>query len=114
VKPVMPTGVDSYDAYFPGDDVVDILGTDIYHTGFAKEQYDQLLALAKNKPIAPTPEILKEQSRWTWFMLWGDPPDGGTNGQTIRAAYNCDQAITFDKLPWVQSGQTQAKAPFTP
>jgi mannan endo-1,4-beta-mannosidase len=109
---VTPPNVDPYDTYYPGDDVVDILGTDIYHTGFAKEQYDQLLALAKNKPIAlaevgtaPSPEILKEQPRWTWFMLWGDPSEGGPTGQTIRAVYNCDQAITFDKLPWVQSGQ---------
>jgi mannan endo-1,4-beta-mannosidase len=113
--------VDPYDEYYPGDDVVDILGTDIYHSGFAKEQYDQLLALAKNKPIAlaevgavPSPEILKEQPRWTWFMYWGDPPDGGQEGQAIRAVYNCDQVITLDKLPWVQSGKIEVKAPFTP
>jgi mannan endo-1,4-beta-mannosidase len=105
-------GVDPYGTYYPGDDVVDILATDIYHSGFAKEQYDQLLALAKDKPIAlaevgavPSPEILKEQPRWTWFMYWGDPPDGGTEGQAIRTIYNCDQTITFDKLPWVQTGQ---------
>jgi mannan endo-1,4-beta-mannosidase len=109
---VTPPNVDPYDMYYPGDDVVDILSTDIYHTRFAKEQYDQLLALAKNKPIAlaevgaaPSPDILKEQPRWTWFMLWGDPPDGGPNAETLRAVYNCDQAVTFDKLPWVQSGQ---------
>jgi mannan endo-1,4-beta-mannosidase len=109
---VTPPNVDPYDMYYPGDDVVDILSTDIYHTRFAKEQYNQLLALAKNKPIAlaevgaaPSPDILKEQPRWTWFMLWGDPPDGGPNAETLRAVYNCDQAVTFDKLPWVQSGQ---------
>jgi mannan endo-1,4-beta-mannosidase len=109
---VTPPNVDPYDMYYPGDDVVDILSTDIYHTRFAKEQYDQLLALAKNKPIAlaevgaaPSPDILKEQPRWTWFMLWGDPPDGGPNAETLRAVYNCDQAVTFDKLPWVQTGQ---------
>ncbi|HVU26824.1 MAG TPA: glycosyl hydrolase [Verrucomicrobiae bacterium] len=103
--------VDSYETCYPGDDVVDILGTDIYRTGFAKEQYDQLLALAKNKPVAlaevgasPSPEILKEQPRWTWFMYWGDPPDGGKEGQAIRATYNCDQALTLEKLPWVKAG----------
>jgi mannan endo-1,4-beta-mannosidase len=113
--------VDPYDEYYPGDDMVDILGTDIYRTDFAKEQYDQLLALEKNKPIAlaevgavPLPEILKEQPRRTWFMDWGDPPDGGPEGQAIRAAYNCDQVITLDKLPWVQSGKIEANARFTP
>ncbi|HVU08869.1 MAG TPA: glycosyl hydrolase [Verrucomicrobiae bacterium] len=112
--------VDSYATCYPGDDVVDILGTDIYRTGFAKEQYDQLLALAKNKPIAlaevgavPSPEILKEQPRWVWFMYWGDPPYGGKEGQAIRATYNCDQAVTLEKLPWVEAGHP-ADHSFTP
>jgi mannan endo-1,4-beta-mannosidase len=104
-------GVDPYDTCYPGDDVVDVLGTDVYRSGFAREQYDQLLALAKDKPIAlaevgaaPSPEILKEQPRWTWFMVWDDPTEGGATARTIRAAYHCDQAITLNKLPWVEAG----------
>ncbi|HUA37746.1 MAG TPA: glycosyl hydrolase [Candidatus Sulfopaludibacter sp.] len=113
-------GVDPYDAYYPGDDVVDVLGTDVYHSGFAKEQYDQLLAVAKNKPVAlaevgaaPSPEILKEQPRWTWFMVWDDPTEGGATARGIRAAYNCDRAITLNKLPWVEAGHP-ADHSFTP
>ena len=90
--------IDPYEKYYPGDDVVDILATDIYRTDYAKEQYDQLLALAKDKPIAlaevgkvPSPQILKEQPRWTWFMAWGDPP-WGPNGERFKAVYKCDQA----------------------
>jgi mannan endo-1,4-beta-mannosidase len=108
---VTPPYVDPYDTCYPGDDVVDVLGTDIYHTGFARNQYDQLLALAKNKPIAlaevgaaPSPEILKDQPRWTWFMVWDDPTEGSATARGIRAAYSCDQAITLDKLPWVKAG----------
>jgi mannan endo-1,4-beta-mannosidase len=108
---VTPPNVDPYGTYYPGDDVVDVLGTDIYHTGFARNQYDQLLALAKNKPIAlaevgaaPSPEILKEQPRWTWFMVWDDPTEGGATARGIRVTYNCDQAITLDQLPWVKAG----------
>ncbi|HXR46832.1 MAG TPA: glycosyl hydrolase [Candidatus Limnocylindrales bacterium] len=104
-------GVDSYDTCYPGDDAVDVLGTDVYRSGFAREQYDQLLALAKDKPIAlaevgvaPSPEILKEQPRWTWFMVWDDPTEGGATARTIRAACHCDQAITLNKLPWVEAG----------
>jgi len=101
-----PPNVDSYQTYYPGDDVVDVLGTDVYRSGFAKSQYDELLALAKNKPIAiaesgttPSPEILKQQPRWVWFMYWFDPPDFGAEGQAIHASYNSDQVITFDTLP---------------
>ena len=108
---VTPPNVDPYDACYPGDEVVDVLGTDIYHTGFARNQYDQLLALAKTKPIAlaevgaaPSPEILEEQPRWTWFMVWDDPTEGGSTARGIRATYNCDQAITLNKLPWVEAG----------
>ena len=106
-----PPGVDPYDTYYPGDDVVDVLGTDVYHTNFAKEQYDQLLAVAKDKPIAlgevgsvPSPEVLKDQPRWTWFMVWDDPTEGGATAKGIRATYNCDQAITLNQLPWVEAG----------
>jgi mannan endo-1,4-beta-mannosidase len=101
--------VDPYDAYFPGQDVVDVFATDIYRTGFAKEQYDQLLALAGDKPIAlgevgavPTPEILKQQPRWTWFMAWGEPGGGWTGRDAFRAVYNSSEALTLDELPWVK------------
>jgi mannan endo-1,4-beta-mannosidase len=102
--------VDPYDKYFPGQDVVDILATDIYNTAFDKAQYDQLLAVAGDKPIAcgevgtpPTAKILKEQPRWTWFMVWGEPGGGFRpgGGNTFREVYNCDETLTLDELPWV-------------
>jgi mannan endo-1,4-beta-mannosidase len=106
--------VDPYAEYFPGRDFVDVLATDIYGTGFAKDQYDELLALAGDKPIAigecgqvPTPQILDQQPRWTWFMLWGEPGRGGGGGgdrrqpNPFREVYGCAQALTHDELPWV-------------
>jgi mannan endo-1,4-beta-mannosidase len=72
--------VDPYPKYYPGGDAVDVLATDVYRGGFAREDYDGLLARAGDKPIAlgeagamPTPEILRRQPRWTWCMRWGDP-----------------------------------------
>ena len=101
---VTPPHVDGFDVYYPGDDVVDVLSTDVYSTKFAKEQYDQLLAVAKNKPIAvaetgsiPSPEVLKEQPRWAWFMYWYDPPDFGPIADDFRKTYNSDQVITLGK-----------------
>ena len=37
-------------------------------------------------------------------MVWDDPTEGGPTARGIRAAYNCDQAITLNKLPWVEAG----------
>lgn len=102
--------IDAYDKYFPGQDVVDILATDVYQNGYALNDYDKLLALAGDKPIAlgevgalPTPEILSSQPRWTWFMAWGDA--GGFMGyegfRLFRTLYQSDVVLTLDKLPWV-------------
>ncbi|HTI61304.1 glycoside hydrolase family 26 protein [Mucilaginibacter sp.] len=96
-------GVDRLDEYYPGDDVVDIITTDVYTQGFDQENYDQIIKLAGNKPVAlgevgtiPTPEILQKQPRWTWFMFWGDP--GGPSFQTYRS----EQVIKLKDLPWVK------------
>ncbi len=96
-------GVDSLNEYYPGDDVVDIITTDVYTQGFDQENYNQITRLAGNKPIAlgevgtlPSPEILKAQPRWAWFMNWGDPE--GKSFDTYRSS----QVIKWGDLPWVK------------
>jgi mannan endo-1,4-beta-mannosidase len=103
---VTPPHVDGYEVYYPGDDVVDVLATDVYSTNFARGQYEQLLSVAKNKPIAiaesgsvPSPDVLKEQPRWAWFMYWFDPPDFGPVAEQFRKTYASDQVVTLDRLP---------------
>ena len=93
-------GVDSLAEYYPGDNYVDILTTDVYTQGFDKENYSQITKLAGNKPIAlgevgtlPSPEILAEQPRWTWFMNWGEP------GGKAFALYKNDRVIELTTCP---------------
>lgn len=100
--------VDPYGKYFPGQDVVDILATDVYTEGFNQMNYDQLLALAGDKPMAlgevgapPTVDILRSQPRWTWFMLWGDPSELFRQGRQAPQIYGSEEVLTFDELPWV-------------
>ena len=101
VKP----GVDRYDKYYPGDDVVDILATDVYTTGFNRKNYEQLLALANGKPIAlgevgdtPDGDVLREQPAWTWFMRWEDGP-GGRQGKVFKDLMASEQVLTLEELP---------------
>ena len=68
--------VDPHATNYPGDDVVDIVATDVYSEGFNQVNYDQMLELAGDKPIAlgevgqvPSLEIIQEQPRWTWFIV---------------------------------------------
>ena len=100
-------GVDPHETYYPGDDYVDILATDVYTEGFNRVNYEQMMELAGNKPIAlgevgipPTVEKLKEQPGWTWFMKWGDP-GGGRGGVNEREIFGSELVLTHDELPWV-------------
>ncbi len=104
------TGVDDYEMYYPGDDYVDILATDVYSEGFNEMNYEMLLALAKDKPIAlgevgaaPSIEVLNDQPRWTWFMVWGDLSSSDPQGfKNIFEVYFSEKTITWDELPWVK------------
>ena len=110
--------VDSYDTYYPGDDVVDILATDVYTEGFNLENYEQLLALAGEKPIAlgevgtvPSLEILRSQPRWIWFMSWGEAFGGFSGSKALNEIYESDEALTLDELPWVNLSQPKIHYP---
>jgi mannan endo-1,4-beta-mannosidase len=114
-------GVDPYPIYYPGDDLVDIIATDVYTEGFNQENYDQILALAGDKPIAlgevgrpPTQEILQKQPRWTWFMSWGEPVgfwrDRGAF-QAFLTLYDCEQTLTLEELPWVKMDKPKIHYP---
>jgi mannan endo-1,4-beta-mannosidase len=96
-------GVDRLDEYYPGNDVVDVITTDVYTQNFDQENYDQITKLAGNKPIAlgevgsvPTAELLQKQPKWAWFMFWGDP--GGKSFET----YQSPQVLKLSDLPWVK------------
>ncbi len=102
-----------YEVCYPGDDVVDILAADVYRNAFSEDDYEQLLALAGDKPIAlgevgalPGPDTLREQPRWTWFMAWGTP-----GWRTNREIYDCNETLTFEELPWVKVSKPKIHYP---
>jgi mannan endo-1,4-beta-mannosidase len=112
------SGVGSYKDYYPGDDVVDILATDVYSEGYNQVNYDELLALAGDKPIAlgevgslPSLDIIRSQPRWTWFMVWGEASRGFQGFQNFRDVYESEEALTWDELPWVTIKQPRVHYP---
>jgi mannan endo-1,4-beta-mannosidase len=69
--------------FYPGDKFVDMIGCDIYPKKdsiiYGRHIYDQIVEIAGEKPIGigecsilPTPEILKQQPLWSWFLAWGE------------------------------------------
>jgi mannan endo-1,4-beta-mannosidase len=66
-----------HEKYFPGIQYVDVLALDVYESDFKQSYYDGLVALSQGKPLAlaevgtpPSPEILLQQPRWTYYMTW--------------------------------------------
>jgi mannan endo-1,4-beta-mannosidase len=62
----------------------DIAALDVYRNDFQQSYYDGLLKLADGKPVtlaevgpAPAPAVLKEQPKWTWWMLWAVEAEEG-------------------------------------
>jgi len=110
-------GVDRHDAYYPGADVVDIIATDVYKTGYNKENYRQLKALAGTKPIAlgevglpPGKDILKKQPDWSWFMMWHDPVMDKKG--LFKGAFNNPQVYSLKDLPWTDFEKIRMHYPY--
>ena len=78
-----------FESVYPGDEYVDVVSLDVYGRDFAQSYYEDLVALAKGKPLVlgevgnpPTPEILGRQPGWTMWVVWAGMARG-----TSRAEY---------------------------
>ena len=89
-----------YAGFYPGHDVVDILATDVYDADFLTPYYQTLLDLAEGKPVAlgevgqmPTPEILRDQPLWTWFMTWSGFATSHNQPEDVRRLYADERVL---------------------
>jgi len=84
----------AYHRFYPGDQYVDILATDVYGA-FEQKHYEDLVELANGRVIAlgevgapPSPEILEAQPKWVWFMGWSDIMDSPRNAEAVKRIFN--------------------------
>jgi mannan endo-1,4-beta-mannosidase len=90
-----------YALYYPGNEYVDVLATDIYNNNWKQINHDKLLELGGGKPIAlgeigqlPTPEILRQQNKFAWFMIWAGFTSPEYNSpDAIKALYDIPNII---------------------
>jgi len=102
------------DAWYPGDDYVDIVGRDIYKQGDHTSQlteYNALTSLYGNKKMVTISEcgsmpdvdnLTKDAAAWSWFMPWyGDFVRSGTNNSLDlwRKMFASNYVITLDEMP---------------
>lgn len=85
----------AYELFYPGNDYVDVLAADIYKADYKQSHHDQLLELGGGKVIAlgevgalPSPEILDQQPKWTWFMCWARFPWTHNTHDQVQQLYN--------------------------
>jgi mannan endo-1,4-beta-mannosidase len=117
-----------HEAWYPGDDVVDIIGWDVYDDSDGKRYgaqagtYRRALAIGRGrKPVAltetshiPDPDkMLAHGAPWLWFTVWNDGSAGAGvsdksnfwSGEHYNTAehknkvYHHPKVITLDKLP---------------
>lgn len=94
------------EAFYPGDEFVDVLGCDIYpmkdkQEVYPQEWYDRMKKLAGDKPLAltensvlPDPKLLKKQP-WVWFMSWGEMLFQNNTEAEIKRFYNARRVLNL-------------------
>lgn len=100
-----------YELFYPGDDYVDILAADVYRNDYKQSHHDDLMKLAKGKPIAlgevgglPSPEIIDSQPFWQWFMSWGFLLTRSNSEDVIINLYNSPRVLTLDEIKSNEDG----------
>jgi len=101
--------------WYPGDDVVDIISTDIYNKAGDYSpninKYDQLVDVVKDRKLValpetgtiPDPDLLPLYGAdWSWFSTWTGEfiKDGIHNSsEHLIHVFNHEYVITLDELP---------------
>ncbi len=110
-------GGDDFEQWYPGDDVVDIIGEDIYtdRTSSMSGMWNDLLDVYNGKKMValsetgnpPDPAVFDERGvHWAYFSPWqvDGSPYGVTTNYTaaqLQAILNHDDVITLGELPWM-------------
>ncbi len=105
--------------YDPGPQYADIYAIDIYGE-FKQSYYDQMLALAGNKPMAlaevgamPTLDVLAQQPRWTYFMMWSGMAEGSNPPDRLQTNFHAPNLLTRGDQALVKVSAVQAKTAAT-
>ena len=99
------------DAWYPGDDYVDLLGADSYTPGANSHLFEQCKVLApEGMPVVfhecgtiPTEAEMREDAPWAFFMVWHTDyitDEKNNSKEALNEIYNSEYFITLDELPF--------------
>ena len=94
------------DGWYPGDEYVDIVGSDNYDKSTNLKAWNKLTEIT-SKPMAfhecgmvPSSERFeKDGTIWAWFMIWHTKWLTDNKDERLYDVYNSDLVITLDELP---------------
>jgi mannan endo-1,4-beta-mannosidase len=102
------------DAWYPGDEYVDIVGRDIYKQGDHSSQVSEFntmnISYGKKKMIALTecgsiPDVdnlVKDAARWSWYMTWYGDYVRNTSWNSLdlwKKMFASTYVLTQDEMP---------------
>lgn len=106
--------------WYPGDETVDIISTDIYAEKLVDSSFsgsfaelaeisgeNKLVALSENGCVMDPDKVMETNSRWLYWGTWSDPftlkqgwlNDEYTSMETLDKAYQSDRTLTLEELP---------------
>ncbi len=98
-----------HEGWYPGDDVVDVIGGDAYSEGIHEELYHFLehqttkhmpICHHENGPIPDPAEMIAKKIDWCWFLTWHTIHIHEQNTpEYIHYIYNHPYVITLESLP---------------
>jgi mannan endo-1,4-beta-mannosidase len=106
----------AYEDFWPGHETVDVLAADVYRDDWKPSHHEDLLRLARGKPIAigecappPALETLARQPRWTWYMPWGDLVFWGNGPERTKALVADPRILTLGDVTRSEDGVYRVK-----
>ena len=94
------------DGWYPGDEYVDIIGSDNYDKSTNKKAWVKLTEIT-SMPMAfhecgmvPSVEMFESDGTiWSWFMIWHTEWLTKNDSERLKEVYNSELVITLDELP---------------
>lgn len=102
------------DAWYPGDEYVDIVGIDIYkegdHTSQVLEFNDmstkygekKMVTISETGSLPDVDNLIGDKAAWSWYMVWNGDFVRKDNYNTIdlwKKMFASDYVITLDEMP---------------
>ena len=92
--------------WYPGDEYVDMIGSDTYDDSTNQSAWRKLMAVA-DKPmvfhecgnVPPISAFEEDGTDWLWFMVWHTDYIKDNDRENLKQVYQSDRVITLDELP---------------